>query len=69
MDLSEFARQLGRRGGLARAKALTPARRRQIARSAALSRHLSRHADRRIADNFAYLDAVRELKDAYRHAR
>jgi hypothetical protein len=57
-----MARRLGRRGGLARAKRLSPERRRQIASRGGEARRRSLLAARRIADNLRYAAAVRELR-------
>jgi hypothetical protein len=38
-DVRAALKEIGRKGGLARAKALTPERRKEIARRAALARH------------------------------
>ena len=60
-DLSSIARELGRRGGLARAARLTAERRRQIASQGGRSKSLSRVAADRIRENFLYLAAVDAL--------
>lgn len=63
MKLERHAAVLGRLGGIARARALTPERRREIASRGGLSRSLSRHGARRIRENFAALEAVRALRN------
>jgi hypothetical protein len=63
MGLRSIARALGRRGGLARARKLSPERRREIASQGGRSKALTRDASRRIRENFEYLrrvDAVRK---------
>jgi general stress protein YciG len=62
VDAREMARQLGRRGGRARAKRLSPERRRQIASLGGQARRRSLLAARRIADNLRYAAAVWELR-------
>jgi hypothetical protein len=57
-----MARRLGRRGGRARAKRLSPERRRQIASMGGKARRRSLLAARRIADNLRYAAAVLELR-------
>lgn len=64
MDLSTLARALGRQGGLSRARRLTPADKSRIASLGGHARRESLLAARRIADNFQYLAAVRELRPA-----
>ena len=62
MNVSALARTLGRRGGLSRAKRLTPAERAHIASLGGHARRESLQAARRIAANFDYLAAVHELR-------
>lgn len=57
-----MARQLGRRGGRARAKRLSAERRRQIASLGGLARGRSLLAARRIAENLRYAASVLELR-------
>jgi len=57
-----MARMLGRRGGRARARRLSPERRRQIASLGGQARHRSLQAARRIAENLGYAAAVLELR-------
>jgi hypothetical protein len=64
MDTHRYAQELGRLGGLARARKLDPAERRRIASLGGLTRSLSRHAARRIEQNFRYLAAVTDLRRA-----
>src|SRR5205814_414587 len=62
MGLSSIARALGRRGGLARARTLSPERWREIASQGGRSKALLRDASRRIRENFEYgrrVDALR----------
>lgn len=61
MDIGTVARQLGRRGGLARAARLPAGRRQAIAALGGRARSLSHHAERRIAENFRYLEVVKGL--------
>jgi hypothetical protein len=64
MELSSIARALGRRGGLARARKLSAGRRKEIASQGGRSKALSRHASRRIRENFEYLERVNALRKA-----
>jgi hypothetical protein len=57
-----MAQALGRRGGNARARNLTPERRRQIAAGGGAARKRSLDAARRLAANFVYAAMVRELR-------
>jgi len=57
-----MARAMGRRGGRARAKRLSPERRRQIASLGGRARHRSLLVARRIVDNLRYAAAVLELR-------
>lgn len=57
-----MARTMGRRGGLARARRLSPERRRQIASLGGRARHRSLQAARRIVENLEYAAAVLELR-------
>jgi len=68
MEISTSAAALGRLGGLARARTLPRVRRREIAAAGGLARSLSRHAARRVAENFRALAAVIELRRAGRRA-
>jgi hypothetical protein len=56
-----MARALGRRGGRARARRLSKARKRRIASMGAHARVRSLQAARRIVANFRYADAVLSL--------
>ena len=69
MDPSAMARALGRRGGMARAKKLSAAARRDIAARGAQARLESLRIARRIADNYAYLEAATELAPPIRVRR
>jgi hypothetical protein len=62
--MTSIARALGRRGGLARARTLSPKRRKEIASQGGRSKALSRHASRRIRENFEYLKRVNALRKA-----
>ena len=62
MDSRQLARKLGARGGRARARRLTADRRRRIAAQGGAARRESLAAARRIADNFAYVEAVVTLQ-------
>jgi len=64
MRMSAIAKALGRRGGLARARKLSPERRREIASKGGRSKALSRHASRRIRENFEYLRRIDALRKA-----
>jgi len=57
-----MARLLGRRGGLARGRRLSPAARRRIASLGGHARRESIQAARRITDNFLYLSTVDALR-------
>jgi len=63
MDRRAIAKELGRHGGRVRAARLTAAERSRIASLGADARRQSLQAARRIADNFAYLSAVTELRN------
>lgn len=58
---SSIAKELGRRGGLKRAKNLSKERKKEIAQMGAKARAESIEIARRILVNFAYADAVRKL--------
>ena len=62
MQAREIAQALGRRGGKARAKRLSAAERQRIASLGGRARARSFEIARRIADNFRYVAAVRELQ-------
>lgn len=68
MNLRHVAKALGRRGGLARARRLAPQERKKIASLGGRAKALSRHAARRIEDNFRYLEAIEALRK-FAHAR
>ena len=57
-----MAQALGRRGGQARARRLSAEARQQIAALGGQARRRSLEVARRIADNFAYLQATEELR-------
>ena len=61
MNTRDFARALGKKGGLARAKRLSFEERKKIASLGGQSRARSIQAARRIAENFQYLDTIIEL--------
>jgi hypothetical protein len=62
VQAQNFARMLGARGGRARARRLSPDRRRRIAAQGGAARRESLAAARRIADNFVYLESVTALR-------
>ncbi|MEX2270384.1 MAG: hypothetical protein WD690_02865 [Vicinamibacterales bacterium] len=62
MDTRKMAQALGRRGGRARARNLTPDERRHIAALGGDARRRSLEAARRLAANFLYAAMVRELR-------
>ncbi|MBI4411209.1 MAG: hypothetical protein HY541_01845 [Deltaproteobacteria bacterium] len=62
MKMSELAKKLGRRGGLARGRRLSPRRRKEIASLGGRAKALSRHAFRRIRRNFYGWEAVKTLR-------
>ena len=64
MNLHEWAQASGRLGGMARARAISASRRREIASLGGRAKALSRVAARRIRDNFAYLEAVEAMRRA-----
>ena len=64
-----MARAMGRRGGRARAKRLSAARRRQIASLGGRARALSLQAERRILENLRYAAAVVELQGGVREVQ
>jgi hypothetical protein len=64
MNPSALARALGRRGGLARARRLSPEEKSRIASLGGHARRESLLAARRIADNFHYLTVLHELRPA-----
>ncbi len=63
VKLSELARTLGRRGGLARAARLPSEERRRIAAAGGRARRLSIEAAKRITDNLSYAVAVRAMRE------
>jgi hypothetical protein len=69
MDTRRIAQALGRRGGQARARNLTPERRRQIAALGGEARRRSLELAQRHADNFTYAAIVRELQPPPRVTR
>jgi len=60
-SFTSIAKQLGRRGGVQRARRLPPQRRAEIARLGALARLESLRLARAIRTNFDYVAAVRQL--------
>jgi general stress protein YciG len=62
MNIKDIAKELGRRGGKARAKKLSPARRKEIASKGGRSKSFSRKAIQRIEDNFRYLEIIHGLR-------
>ena len=62
MDTRKMAQALGRRGGRARARNLTPDERRHIAALGGVARRRSLELAQRHADNFKYAAIVLELK-------
>ncbi len=66
MKIRDIAKALGRLGGRARAKKLSPERKKKIAAMGGLSRALSHHAVRRIEDNFRTLEAIEVLRKVAR---
>jgi hypothetical protein len=62
MSISDIARALGSKGGKARAKRLAPAEKQRIAALGGRARALSIHAERRVAENFRYAEAVTALQ-------
>lgn len=62
MDASAIARELGRRGGRARAGRLTAERRRQIAVLGGRARQASLLVTRRLEENLLYAAATAELR-------
>ena len=62
VSASNMARALGKRGGRARAARLPAAEKKRIASMGGRARLESLRAARRIADNFRYAAAARELR-------
>ena len=62
MTCRDAAKTMGRRGGRARARRLSPERRRSIASLGGTARRESFAAARRIADNFVYAETVVALR-------
>jgi hypothetical protein len=62
MNARQMARELGRRGGRARARNLTPDERRRIAALGGIARRQSLEVAQRHEDNFRYLAMVLELR-------
>ncbi len=60
--MTEFARELGRRGGLRRAQRLSRPRRSEIARMGASARAESLRLAEAIRNNFAYVSAIDQLR-------
>ena len=63
MNLSELAKQLGKRGGLQRAKNLSANRRKEIASQGAQARAESFLLMKRLSVNFQYVEAIQALAD------
>jgi len=61
MSLRHFAKSLGRRGGLERARRLSAAKKKEIASAGARARLESLEIARRIRENFLYLEAIQEM--------
>lgn len=61
-----MAREMGRRGGRARAERLSAEQRRRIASLGGRARQRSLLATRRLAENLLYAAAARELRGATR---
>lgn len=61
MKTQNMAKVLGSLGGKARARKLSSAKRREIARAGAVARIKSLQMKRRILENFSYLRAVEKL--------
>lgn len=64
MNISQIAKTLGRKGGLARAKKLSAEQRKKIAARGGYVKSISAKAERRILDNLLWLDTLRELRKA-----
>lgn len=62
MNVGAAAKEMGRRGGQARAQRLSAERRRQIASLGGTARHRSLLVARRIDENLRYAAAVLELR-------
>lgn len=61
MNISNIAKQLGRRGGLKRAANLSPQQRRDISLMGAKARAESYALAKRIETNFRYVEAMLDL--------
>lgn len=64
MNVRQLAQILGRQGGKTRARLLSHEQRKKIASLGGRVKALSRHAARRIEENFRYLEAIEALKKA-----
>lgn len=64
MSLRNYAKALGRRGGLKRAKRLSGTRRKAIAAAGGHARSESLRLAKRIEVNFRYIEAIREMTNA-----
>lgn len=62
MNITALAKQLGRKGGVARSKKLSPEEKKRIASYAAQTRWLSEKAFGRLLGNLRYLRAVEILR-------
>jgi hypothetical protein len=62
MNRSALARELGRLGGLTRARRLTALERSRIAAVGGEAKHASRLAEQRIVENMGYVRAMLELR-------
>ena len=61
MSIRNYAKLLGSRGGLARARRLSPHVRKKIAAAGGHARLESISAAKKIEENFRYLDAMHEM--------
>lgn len=66
--INDFAKALGQRGGVARAKRLSPAERSRIASMGGRAKALSLQVALRIEENFRYLQAIEKIREAVKQS-
>ncbi|MBF0491510.1 MAG: hypothetical protein HQM15_01860 [Deltaproteobacteria bacterium] len=62
MNIHKLAKELGRKGGLARAQKLSAKRRKEIASLGGVSKSLSQKANERIESNFRFWETMKILR-------
>ena len=65
MTISSFAKALGKRGGLARARRLSPEKKKAIASLGGIARSESNSIVKKIEENFRYLETIRQMTKIY----